>query len=105
LKGVILMTIKQRVTAGAKWCTKTYGRGWRRKISLSRLNVSSECDCILGQLDGFYSRAVLVRGLVPGDDTFRYGFNVRMLDHGKLTAAWKDEIRRWLKRYPKKRAS
>lgn len=51
-----LPTIAERVAAGAQWLNDNVPDWWQR-IDLDRLDVRSECRCVLGQIYGHYSVA------------------------------------------------
>lgn len=67
------MTIAQRVRNGAEWLDENRP-GWVNEIDLGRLELTSPCLCILGQLWGNYWSAVREMSL---GDTAPLGFEVR----------------------------
>lgn len=44
---------EREVAAGIKLLNK-YRRGWKKKINLKKLDVGSGCNCVLGQVFGWY---------------------------------------------------
>ncbi|MCB0992299.1 MAG: hypothetical protein KDB16_15075 [Acidimicrobiales bacterium] len=43
-------TTRERVERGAAWLDRQLGNDWHTHIDLGRLELSDECNCILGQL-------------------------------------------------------
>jgi hypothetical protein len=50
-------TVTERVAAGAAFLDQTEP-GWDARIDLDRLDIGSDCGCVLGQLHGSYSSAL-----------------------------------------------
>lgn len=48
------LTIEQRVANGAAWLDENRP-GWLGDIDVNRIDISSGCNCILGQAFGHYS--------------------------------------------------
>lgn len=71
--------------------------GWRDEIDVKTLDLGSECNCILGQLDGDYLDSVLDMGLGIGESR-RYGFDISGHDrdegaaYAALTAEWRQAL-------------
>lgn len=98
-------TVAERVAAGAAWLDQ-HEPGWWQRINLDRLNLNSECNCILGQLHGRYNDAPAVgAAALNGDGGSHYailrwalplGFALDWddcrTDGRELTAAWRDLI-------------
>ena len=88
------------VDRGAALLDEVYGPEWDERIDLERLNLSSICNCVLGQLhpraeNGYY-RGLRVTGLghsFPKSSShgFTYG---RHATFEQLTNAWKRLIER-----------
>lgn len=78
--------------------------GWEDKIDLEKLNLSSGCDCVLGQLSidlagkiaGSYglAREVLFPGVAPLGPCIEHGFDVREGPgyYDALTECWRKTI-------------
>lgn len=69
---------------------------WAEKIDLNIFNISSGCDCVLGQVYGEYSNGARFlkkkRGL-DMNDRFRHGFIATgRQDERDLDKAWIHEI-------------
>jgi hypothetical protein len=63
-----------RVARGAALLDR-HRPGWIRAVSLSRLELRSQCSCVLGQLEGSFDLAC--QRLFPGTvKPFHVGFNV-----------------------------
>lgn len=72
-------TIQERVAAGAAWLDAHepdyYAPDpWYERIEVEHLQLTSTCNCVLGQLWGNYWTAVREQAL---GDTAPLGFNVR----------------------------
>ena len=67
--------VEKRVRAGIRFLDKQYGKGWRKKIDLTKLNMGSFCDCILGQIGGHYAFHREKLG-ISGDRATDLGFNL-----------------------------
>ena len=90
------MTIKQRVRAGIKFLDKIYTREtWRPKVELRKLDLRYPNDCMLGQTDSDFASHATKLGLSLSQ-LYRLGFVVKrsVEDYPKLTAAWKEELRK-----------
>jgi hypothetical protein len=46
-------TVQRRVSNGVNWLNR-YSPGWRDKIAINELEMSSTCSCIIGQVFGDY---------------------------------------------------
>lgn len=80
------------VAAGAAYLDDT-NPGWWRRINLDRLDLSSTCRCILGQLDGDYLDAVEHRGLAyQGPTPEELGFLAPVHEAHALTDTWRELI-------------
>jgi hypothetical protein len=65
--------------------------GWRRNVSRD-VNLASDCDCVLGELFGSYSKGLDVLNL-SGAEAERYGFfRQSWQTWDKLTNAWRKVI-------------
>jgi hypothetical protein len=89
-------TIAERVRAGAAWLDE-HEPGWVDRINLDRLDLSSQCRCVLGQLDGDYLTSVIQRGLSEKYDVGTpFGFSLCIDEPDSLwptlTAAWRELI-------------
>lgn len=87
-----MATTLDRVQAGMDFLDERHPE-WRGAINRDVLDLSSQTDCILGQLYGHYMDALLPLGLV--DDKARQvalGFELNAWrsdeDYGSLTDAW-----------------
>lgn len=65
--------------------------GWEQRIDLDRLDMSSTCDCVLGQLAPMpYGFGPMVRFLGIAGETARLGFMTWGPEsYGRLTAKWR----------------
>jgi hypothetical protein len=99
-------TIQARAARGAAWLDKKLGRGWRRKIKRSKLEMSvgrrgpNGCGCIITQLYGDYQGGEEPLGFDSGGRfAVSHGFLLpegrRMNDgyYTALTEAWLQELR------------
>ena len=68
--------ITARINRGEKWLNEHYGPDWYDHIDLDRLDLSSACDCVLGQL---------------GHDIVRKA-------GGRKGGAWSAKFRAWARR-------
>jgi hypothetical protein len=89
--------VANRVAAGAAWLDQDEP-GWDARIDLDRLDLSSGCRCILGQLDGGFGDGMearslsLVRAAQLGF-TADWDSPLDLRDEwAALTAAWRDLI-------------
>lgn len=74
-----MSTITERVARGAAWLDNARPN-WFREIDLSRLVMTSPCECVIGQLFGDYNDFIdgdLVEGgfSTETDWGFRHAFN------------------------------
>jgi len=94
--------LQQRVQRGMTLLDKEYP-GWREKINLAYLDLSSGCDCVLGQVYGHYIEGSHEIGLVMTDEEEPYtpeeaaaldshGFNSPSCSCEELTEAWKQAL-------------
>ena len=99
------MTIKQRVRAGIRFFDRTYPRlVWRPKIKLKSLDLGHKRSCILGQTDTDFDshalklRLTCYRAYKFGFHAFRDGLHHTRISEkniwDRLTAAWKEELRK-----------
>ena len=93
-----MISIKRRVKAGAKFLDAKYGRAWRKKVRLKKLNMGDRFSCVLGQTDSEYGKHCEKLGIT--DSTAKkLGFEIDtgLLDYDtayhRLTAAWKEYLR------------
>lgn len=81
----------EQVKAGIAFLDHTYGRAWRRKITLASLDLSEPDACVLAQTGGDYishARKLELDFAVR----VKYGFALDMCvetDWGVLTRTWK----------------
>ena len=97
-----MSTVAERVQRGAELLDEKRP-GWWREIDLERLDVSSTCNCIGGQVAGVpYGFTVAMEALgLDGEEAFvAHGFesDINLSDrlfraeYAALTAAWRDLI-------------
>lgn len=94
-----LPSVAERVAAGAAYLDQ-HQPGWDAQIDLDRLNISSACDCVLGQLYGQYLRAPLFDNAESGSDCvdraaplgFAFHYPDERRSRAALTAAWHELI-------------
>jgi hypothetical protein len=97
-----MSTIAERVARGAALLDEREP-GWWERIDLGRLDLSSPCRCVLGQLNTDLDRPyfpkwtdILERFGVGLRDEFTHGFNVggggTDAQFANLTAAWRELI-------------
>lgn len=80
-------SVAERVAAGAAWLDQNRP-GWDDRIDLTRLILSSPCQCILGQLDGDYDQ---VPEIASGEiDPLALGFNADPRSAG--TGRWSERV-------------
>ena len=96
-------TVAERVQAGAAWLDE-HESGWVDRIDLDRLDINSECQCILGQLHGSYKAAPPVQDAADANGAhygvlgwaIPLGFGLDWwdckTDGRELTAAWRELI-------------
>jgi hypothetical protein len=87
-------TVAERVAAGAAYLDE-HQPGWSRFIDLKKLDISSSCRCILGQLHGDYEAALFELGMDDEESwqPFDLGFNGAGLSLSWLSAEWENLIR------------
>jgi len=89
------MSVRTRVERGATWLDKQYANAktpWWDQVRLDSLDLRSNDACVLGQLEGDYSKGLCRLFMY---EPAPYGFNNRwvgLLEYGMLTRAWKREI-------------
>lgn len=88
-----LSIFERRVAAGAVFLDKHHP-GWEQKINLRTLNIQCGTSCILGQLYGKFSKAILPLGIVEPVNSVRLGFmvyepGVTVTSRVQLKTAWK----------------
>jgi hypothetical protein len=71
-----IIDYQSRVKAGAAFLDEKRP-GWAAEIETFRLSLKSLCDCVLGQLYGFYEEAMSVLGLTS-DRAIELGFTVEV---------------------------
>jgi hypothetical protein len=89
--------VRYRVADGAAWLDQDEP-GWDARIDLDSLDLSSDCHCILGQLDDFFQDGMDARGLSLVRAS-RLGFTAEWdgavgieAEWAALTTAWRDLI-------------
>jgi hypothetical protein len=91
------ITVRERVRRASRFIDEHYGRGWHRRVSIRRLDMSDGCECILGQLEGDYGDYydAVDRLDLSFDDATRLGLHRdwRGPRWETLDEAWRDEIR------------
>ena len=92
------MNLASRVQKGLKLVVQRYGKWQVSRISLRKLDMGNECNCVLGQLEGGYEAGKKALGLdfVPGTP---YGFSLSSDEAtfdawDKLDLLWTNAIRR-----------
>lgn len=105
-------TPEQCVAKGVAYLDAHYP-GWRKRVNLDTLVISSSCDCVLGQLHGTWRRGLIEAGFlpVPGDPgsagltsveavgwSAEHGFHADCMD---LTPYWRNELSRPLSQLEK----
>ncbi len=94
-------TVAQRVSFGGQMLDRKFP-GWERSIDLDRARTTSYCDCVLGQLFGFYTIGRRRLGL-SDQEAQRAGFypavdlpsaEAILADCDALDVCWKAEIER-----------
>lgn len=95
-------TALTKAKRGAAFLDAKLGRGWRRKIRRTDLNMASyryagkgDCGCILSQLYSRYSDGIAALGIEFNDDRQRsLGFEASDgADYADLTEAWLEVLR------------
>jgi hypothetical protein len=84
-----------RVALGAALLDKNRP-GWAGEIHVSRLNMASPKNDILGQLYGYFFRGLEALGLTDAE-AVTLGFNGERAGDYRLRAAWVAEIRKRLR--------
>ena len=93
-----MISIKRRVRAGAEFLDAMYGKAWRKKISLRKLDMGNSRQCILGQTDSDYGEHCEKLG-ITGSEVVKLGFGVgegmwdHRIEYRRLTTAWKEYLR------------
>ena len=88
-------TLRSIVKKGARFMDK-YRPGWARRVKITKLDMASSCNCILGQEFGGFGAALWGTNRIPElmGQTDELGFSAEKIDdYSLLTDAWKDEIR------------
>lgn len=94
-------SVKAAVKRGAKLLDAKLGKGWARKVKVTRLELADCQMCVLGQLYGDYDTGIDELGDIDGP---RHGFDQpdfsEALDFdsyhevwASLNQLWRDEIR------------
>jgi hypothetical protein len=81
--------------------------GWLEHIDLNRLNLRSNCNCIVGQRSGGnYSIGLRVLGLgLDGEPASRYGFDTGVLASGLYRLAYDALENEWRKVITERRSA
>lgn len=106
-----MATLKERTEAGAAALDAYFhSRTWDKEIDLDTLDLSSTCDCVLGQVfddgyDGYYE-GIRRLGI---EDSSAFGFDtdapvISERQYKNLTRAWIDLIRERIARRTRRRA-
>lgn len=87
------MERSERIEAGM-CLLDSFEPGWEAKIDLTKLNIASHCDCVLGQLYGTYSVGLGRTGLEsnPMLTGWNHGFTVGSDGNDVITEAWREAI-------------
>lgn len=111
---MVLGTSAERVARGIAECDRVFGEDWPSKISVESLDLMDCCDCVLGQIAGYYSAGLQSLGVdvdivsedydewQTSEETFgwavNHGFNVpddaTDEDVEEIAEIWKKEIRK-----------
>ena len=83
--------VEKRVRAGIQFLDKQYGRKWREKVDLDRLNMVSCFDCLLGQIMENYDSHLKKLGLTS-DRAADLGFDLSTED---IFSMWQDLTQTW----------
>lgn len=62
-------TVEERVAKGAAWLDENHD-GWIEEVELDRLDLGSECNCVLGQIVSYQSEVLGIDGAGEGDDEY-----------------------------------
>lgn len=73
------MNYEARVKAGARLLDEHHPV-WAEKVNTAELQMNSECQCVLGQLYGYFGRGLCRLGIDDGDARIDFGFNTNYLD-------------------------
>lgn len=69
--------------------------GWRARVAVARLDISSGTKCVLGQCFGRYDYGLVAIGIVQ-EDAPAFGFNVMHeggdVDFSRIQAAWEERL-------------
>lgn len=71
-------------------------KGWFWDVRVTRLDLSSTCNCILGQVSGDYDDGLDTFGINGGIEAEKLGFlsnDSFKVDYDLLTQAWANEVR------------
>lgn len=86
---------EKRVTRGRKLLKKFFGKDVLYKIDINRLEIRSNCDCVLGQLfnDDYQTARIIINRQFPkmkNNWVFSHGFFLEDHEGGfnKLQKAW-----------------
>jgi len=89
-----------KVQAGAKFLTETYGEGWKTRINLDTLRLNDPKQCILGQTDtDYFSHADQLKLTSPQATSLGFDVDsdsaIALEDqYDALTEAWKDYLKK-----------
>ena len=77
---------------GINFLDKVYGhKDWVNRIDANKLDIASDCNCIIGQLSGSYNRNVHI--LDSSSATVFCFFESTQVSFPALTTAWRKQIR------------
>lgn len=83
------MTLEERITRGAELLDARVP-GWRERVDVQRLDLSSDTECVLGHVLGSYARGLEALGLTPAQ-SWAHGFTTYERAPSviaALTSAW-----------------
>lgn len=90
-RSLAVRPVAERVFNGIEFGDREFDQGWDQGIDLVALNVASCKKCLLGQLFGGFTSALVALDL-DDDDAARLGFTVFGNEppevYGELTDAW-----------------
>lgn len=93
------LSVEDRVANGVGWLDHNV-LGWRDRVIVEEFNISSECNCILGQVFGGNGFGYAMETeLLTQDEAIKYGFDADYVipDRGTRNSEWDALQAEWLK--------
>lgn len=82
-------SVKARVDAGVAYLTAHDGPEWVKAVNVAKLELSDPNSCVLGQVDGDYTKGIVKRGI---QTSWQLGFDINDESYALLNRIWKATI-------------